>query len=220
MLFVVKASIVLFYCCLLTFSAVAQQEGADAYKMAVRLNLAPPHPIANKAFRNTFTGAYTIGAEFEFNLLKFFYVAPAFGHTAFRVPPRKIADRLKTTLILDNGGLKIGYKNYFTEKVFWAIAVGGGGNFSHYKDVQAPDSIPVQKTFSASYLQAEFSLNFYTEDNFTIGLYAGYTFLTHDFNPKEAAFNLYKIYDSSELNGNLQYIDIGFSLRYMLVKKK
>ena len=207
----------MFFCFLRLISS-AQQEGGDAYKMAVKLNVGPPNPISNKAFKNTFVGAYTLNGEVEFNVLAFF-VAPSYGHSVFRVPPRKIADRLKTTLIFDNVGLKVGYKKYFSQKGFWAITIGGGGNFSHFKDIQASDSISIQKTFISSYLQTEFSVNFYSEDNFAIGLYTSYTLLTHDFDPKTAAFNLYKAYGTNELNGNIQYIDLGFSLRYFIVKK-
>ena len=193
--------------------------GSDKYRIGITLHAGPPHPFGNKAFRNTFVGAYEIGGEVEFGLFDKFYVAPSYSHTAWRVPVRKIADRLPTILHFENGGVSIGYKNYFSEKGFWTAALGGGINYSHYRDVLVPDSLHAQKTFNSSYLQAEVSINFYSEDNFTLGFFTTYTVLADSFDPKAAHFTLYRIYDPSESSGNIKYINLGFSLRYMLWKK-
>ncbi|HLG01953.1 MAG TPA: hypothetical protein VI731_00060 [Bacteroidia bacterium] len=211
--------------CLLFFIAPglnAQNLNAEnPFRMSVRFAGTVPHPVSNKAFRRSFTGIYDIGASLNFQVFRGILVGIQYQHNLWKIPDNKIPG-LKTYGQSHHGGIRVGY-----DYVINSIAVGYAGvsmlsgRMKFYGISYTPDTTrpPLETSFNYRMIQLEAGVYFYTEGNFAIGVHAAGSFTSFAFDPYKLYLDQHEPYLPADLDGNVSYFNIGFSLVYSFLRK-
>lgn len=194
------------------------------FRFDTRINGLVPHPLSNKAFRNTFIGVYTVSGSQNVQLFKNFFVGICGSNSLFKIPTNKAVAsngyRLSNLFQLNSAGLNIGYDHYIVPQVFLSTSISIGQSFGLYTSIQTVNPVPIKDKFSAGYIQIMSNINFILEDHFGIGFLVSYTYVNYAFNPYDIALNQFKGYADSDLIGGIGRFEVGFNLYFGYVKKK
>jgi hypothetical protein len=183
-----------------------------------------PHPVSNKAFRRSFTGIYDAHAGFNAELIKGFTLGVDYNNQLWKTPDNKIPG-LNSYAQFNEAGLRAGYQMMGNATTMYYVGFTGGRAFIKYsglsyqtQNFNAP--LPPPKTnYSGTYLEPELGVLFFTEGNFAIGLNVSWAFYDYVFDPYAIYLNQHKAYDDSDLKGQLQQFNFGFSMTFGFKKK-
>jgi hypothetical protein len=223
-----KTILFLFLSAALSLPASAQDAGNDEdaahaihspFHLSIRANALIPHPMYNPAFKRSFDGIYDATVSVNAQIYKGFNLGLMYKNSEFQIPANKIA-KLYTKEQYNIAGIRLGY-DYFLSK----ITVISAGLSAGQCQIFAYDVLPTQPGFNAHptdhgfYLEPEFCMSFYTEDNFAIGFNLSYEVITAQFDPYKLALDQHGIsYSPSDLKGFTQNVSIGFHFVYSFWK--
>ena len=196
----------------------------NPFRLDTRINVLVPHPISNKAFRNTFIGVYSISGSQNLQVFKNLYVGVFGGTSLYKIPTNKAVAsngyKLSNLFQLNSAGLNIGYNYYVTPLVFFSNSLSIGQSFGTFTSIQTVTPVTIKDKFNAPYFHIASNINFVLEDHFGIGFLISYTYVNYSFNPYDIALNQFKSYTESDLGGGMSRIEVGFNLYFGYLKKK
>lgn len=218
--------------CLAVLQLPAQTSGGGAthhdtpFRFYTRAMGMVPHPVSNKAFRRSFTGIYDIHAGFSAEMLKGFTLGVDYNNQLWKTPDNKIPG-LNSYAQFNEAGLRVGYQIMGGPTTMYYAGFTGGRAFIKYSGLsyqnQNPNSstvLPDPKTnYNSTYLEPELGVLFFTEGNFAIGLTVSWVFYDYVFDPYALYLNQHKAYQDSDLKGQMQQFNFGFSVTYGFKKK-
>ncbi len=211
----------LFFFTLLALSAKAQEgemKAIDPSRFQIKVNVAIPTLVSNKAIRQSFRGVYEGTANLQLRLFNGVYIGTHGSYTGFKVSGDKIAN-VNTECRTAGAGLNIGYEKFSMPRVLWFVNFASGYNWINYYRVECADSIsPVRRNLAWSYRPSA-GFCYYSDDNFSLGLSVSYTVLMNEFNPKNICLNNFKSYQANDSKGYTNYFSIGVVLNFNLRKE-
>lgn len=214
-----KNIIFLFFIATLCFGATAQEITRPKFLINPRCFIGVPHPMMDKALRNTFVGVYDINPSINFNIAGGFEAGLAYKHTALSIPPNKIAGLQKTRMILNNVGLRLGYDQMYSKQVFFSYFLNFGESFTSFNGVPCKTPKEGGYGFSALYFEPEVSVNFFIEEFFAIGFCASFNYTENVFDPARICLDDYAAYLESDKNNPTGILNVGFGFFYGFKKK-
>jgi hypothetical protein len=201
-------------------SSKAEEIPHQKFLINPRCFVAVPHPLMDKALRNSFIGIYDFNPSLNINPFGGFEIGAAYKHTAMSIPANKIPGLQKTRMILNNVGIRMGYDQYYSKTVFFSYFLNFGESFASFKGVPCATPMEGGYKYSAIYLEPEFSVNFLIEDFFAIGICASFNYSEHIFNPSSICLNDYASYLNSDMKYPTGLLNVGFGFFYGFQKKK
>jgi hypothetical protein len=214
----------------LSVACIAQDAGNDedvkqlyhsSFRLHIRVDADIPHPIANAAFRRSFTGTYDGTFSFYAEVFHGLNAGLFYKNAEFEIPPNKIA-KLYTKQQYNAAGIRLGYDYYLSKIAVFSAAINAGQCQMFAYDV-IPLQTPVnpRPTDQGFILEPVLGMSFYTEDDFAIGFNVSYEIITTQFDPYKLALDQHGIsYGSGDLNGFTQNFNIGFHFVYAFLRKK
>jgi hypothetical protein len=203
------------------FTAKAQTADAEKLPELSRFNakftVAIPTLLSNKALRTSFRGVYDAGLNLQTRVVKGMYVGAHGNFTGFKIAVDKF-NALGTECQTLTAGLNIGYEKFSTPRVMWFVNLAGGYNWIEFNRVKCADSIRPILNHTAFNIRPSAGFNYYSDDNFSIGMIVSYTMLNYQFDPKSICLNEYGTFKANESNGNLSYFSVGVIINFNLRK--
>ncbi|HEV7231602.1 MAG TPA: hypothetical protein VGO45_09760 [Bacteroidia bacterium] len=191
------------------------------FRLHIRVDADIPHPMANAAFRRSFTGTYDGTLSVYSEVSHGFNLGVFYKNAEFEVPANKIA-QLYTKQQYNAAGIRLGYDYYISKVTVFSVAINAG-----QCQMFAYDVIPLQvkvdphPTDQGFLLEPVLGMSFYTEDDFAIGFNASYEVITNQFDPYKLALDQHGIsYSNNDLKGFTQNFNIGFHFVYSFLTKK
>lgn len=204
------------------FCSNLQAQEQEKIPVASRFNLKAtvgiPTVVSNKALRNSFRGIYDAGLNFQIKLFSGLYTGIHGNYTGLKISNDKIA-LLNTECRISSGGINIGYEKFASPRVMWYANLAYGYNWLNYYKVECTDTgfVP-KKDFIASSIRPMVGFSYYSDDNFSLGMFVSYTYLTNEFDPTAICLQKYSTYRKGDSTGNTSYISIGVVLNLNLRK--
>jgi hypothetical protein len=215
---------------LFTWCIVRSQQEKSAPELprfSIRANAGIPKIASSAQFRNSFSGVITGDASVNCKLFSDFFAGVGYSYTYykcqkyFRDPLR---DNINTILQTQNGYVKVGYDEFFSERGFVTFSINMGYSLSQYKSVRYKnDSLkgkyPTQ--YSNAFIEPMIGVYFIVDPNFAIGGHLSYNYNFAQFNPLYPQFNEWGPYGYTGISNkwNMSLITLGFGFYYGLARK-
>lgn len=205
------------------FPEDSKPRNKEYYFLCPRASVTVPHPIANRAFKKSFTGVYEFSGGLNFMLYKGLFAGFTYKTGFLKVMENKIPD-YNAGMSINNVGVKVGGDRYVGEKnrMIFSAAVSAGKNWTHFSSLICKDPVnhPLMITgYTTTFVEPEINLFFLVEPNFGIGATVSYTIFNRNFDPFELCFDDWAQFDQNTA-GATQYLSFGFGFYYSLFKKK
>lgn len=206
----------LFYCS--NLQAQVQEKIPVASRFNLKATVGIPTVVSNKALRNSFRGIYDAGLNFQIKLFSGLYTGIHANYTGLKISNDKIA-LLNTECRISSGGINIGFEKFASPRVMWYANLAYGYNWLNYYKVECSDTgfVP-KKDFIASSIRPMAGFSYYSDDNFSLGMFVSYTYLTNEFDPTAICLQKYSTYKKGDSTGNTSYISVGVVLNLNLRK--
>lgn len=213
-------SVLFFLLIFLAFESKAQKEEKipEPSRFNFKLNVAIPTVSGNKAFRNSFRGIYDATANLQLRLFNGVYLGAQGNYTGFKISNDKIAN-INTECRIANGGINLGFEKFSSPRLAWYVNFAAGYNWINYYKVELKDSITPNTHFLAWSYKPSAGFSYYSDDNFSLGLFAAYTILTNEFNPRDINLQKFSSYGRNDANGLTNYFSIGIVLNFNIRKE-
>ena len=207
----------LFLCLFFTTKAQETEKIPELSRFNFKVNVAIPTIVSNKALRNSFRGIYDAGANLQLRLFKGVYLGVLGNYTGFKIAGDKIA-LLNTECRTATSGLNLGYEKFSSPRIMWYVNIAAGYNWINYSKIQCTDSIHPVKNFQAWSYRPSAGFTYYSDNNFSLGLYGSYTILMNQFNADNLCLQDFGTFRASDSKGNTNYFSIGIVLNFNLRK--
>lgn len=218
---IVKKSLVVFFLTALFISSYSQETvKPNRYLLSPRFFCGVPHPLANKALRNTFVGIYDINPSLNISPFAGFQMGIAYKHSLLTIPANKIAGLQETGMNLNNAAIRFGYDHYSTKTIFISYFLNFGQSYTSFRGVPVTDPRPEGYKYSSLYFEPEISVNFLIEDFFAIGICASFNYMEHKFDPAFISLDDYATYLASDYRNPTGILNVGFGFYYGFSKQK
>ena len=175
----------------------------------IRFDFMVPQPIANGAFKKSFTGILDLGTGVYMNI-KQFSIGLNGRYKQFQVHANKINNTVTTMENIYNGGISLGYDYFRNETTLLTPGLNIGYNWIQFNHITCIASEPGQHNFNAVNLEPYFKINWMIDDGFGIGLMASYNLMAIEFNPDLVCLNEFKTYNEGDYKGLTQSFSFGF----------
>jgi hypothetical protein len=184
------------------------------YKKTIRAEGGLPHEFfSNKAFRQTFSGLFTVNASMNFGIRNF-NVGVFAGFTEFQMLYKFLGD---PNSIQNNyaGGLRFSYDLYTsTKKGMFSPFIAPGYSFIDYTKLQYTIP-PTQTKYNAININVGITYNMMLIDDWTgVGFVVGYTFLNHQYDPYALSQIQQNFPNYTDYKGDLQNFYFGFCVYF------
>ncbi|MBI3509808.1 MAG: hypothetical protein HY064_04030 [Bacteroidetes bacterium] len=192
------------------------------FKMSVRGTATVPHGLANKAYRRSFTGIYDVTVNFSYAVFHGFQIGIQYETNLWKTADNKIPG-INTYAQSHHGGIRVGYDRVVGDNSVWYVGLTMMEGQVHYYGLSilaTPDPAILKTKYIYKIIAAETGVYFYTEGSFAIGIQAAVDLTDYHFDPYRLYLNEHKAYIASDLNGNLNYLNVGFMAVYSFRKEK
>lgn len=187
--------------------------------VSLRLNAGIPNPTSNEVFRKKFIGIYETNLAVTFRLAKWGFIGVGFKNGLLSVSNR-LKYGINTKMQMNTAFVKVGYNKFHTNKIFSTFYLNMGYNKSLFTNVVCLEGTPPDPHVSAPVIEPGYSINFFAEDNMTLGFYTSINFMTWRFDPHQVCFEQVTSLSGLSTSRNTSYINIGLEMYWGLVKKK
>jgi hypothetical protein len=184
-----------------------------------RLNAGIPNPSSNEVFRRKFIGIYEVNLAFTFRIAKWGFIGVGYKNGLISVSNR-LKYGINTKLEMNTAFVKAGYNYFHSNKTFSTFFLNIGYNKSKFTNVVCPDGNAPDPHFSAPVIEPGYSINFFAEDNMTLGFYTSINFMSWQFDPKQVCFDQLTSLSGMSTSKNTTYFNIGLEMYWGLAKKK
>ena len=188
--------------------------------VSIRLNGGVPNPASSQLFRKRMIGIYEANVSVTLRLGKYMYAGLGYKNALFSVSNRtKFGNHTK--LQTNSAYARIGYDKYHSGKVFSSIYLNGGYMHGFYTSVTNQDTKPHDLNVRTTFIQPNYSINFFAEERMTLGFYFGYNYMLWQFDPDQ--INLRDTdpdVSKFSTSGNASYWIIGLEMYIGLGKLK
>ena len=94
-----------------------------------------------------------------------------------------------------------------------------GYNWINYYKVELKDSLKPNTHFLALSYKPSAGFSYYSDDNFSLGLFAAYTFISNEFNPYDINLQKFTTYGKNDAQGITNFFTIGIVLNFNIRKE-
>ena len=188
-------------------------------RMSIRLNAGVPNPTSNQVFQKKFIGIYETNVALHINLSERFFIGLGFKNGLMSIT-NYIQYGVNTKMQMNTAFVKIGYNHFHTSKIFSTFYINGGYNKSMFTSVICPKGNPPDNHWEAVLIEPGYSINFYAEDNLTLGFYTSFNYLNRTFDPQQVCLQDLTPLSGLSTSKNTTYINIGLEMYIGLGKKK
>lgn len=205
----------------------AQDKAPVLPRFAVRGNVAVPNITSSKLFRQSFSGVINADANVSCRLWSNFFIGIGYSYTYFKCQSyfsNPKLDNINTHLQLQNGYVKLGYDQFFSNNGFVSFSLNTGYGNSTYRSVRYKhDSLagkyPTQ--FGSSFIEPVVGLYFIVDPNFAFGGHVSYNYNFARFNSLYPQLNEWGPpgYNTLPNKWNMSMVTVGFGFYYGLAKK-
>lgn len=207
---------------------LAQQVRRDAMsRFTIRGNMGIPKPLTSGKFQKSFAGLYEGNLAGCVRLGTNFSIGAGYQNTYFKnneFLKYELSSRAslpyRTSLICDGFFGRLGYDKFFRTNGFMGYAINAGYSFCRYTNVNDDSSAANQpfvgKTFGASYIQPEVSVNFVMERRLAFSFFLSYTTMFYQYDPRAPRLNQFE--EIYERGGKfpISYFNFGFGFTVLL----
>ena len=201
----VKANIILVYFFLLSFHTlfsqtdstltdsetfIAEENSIPAdppdkiHPFSIRLSSGVPNPLNSSLFRKSMIGIYEVNVHSAFRIGNYWYAGLGFNNSLLSLSNRTKFNA-KTKMQSYGVFARIGYDYYHTNKTFSSFFVNGGYKKGFYTGILNLDKKPQDPNFEMAYIQPGYSINFFSEEQLTLGFYIALQQMFWKFNPQQ-----------------------------------
>ncbi|MCC7302005.1 MAG: hypothetical protein IT233_05135 [Bacteroidia bacterium] len=190
---------------------ISAQDKADDIRWTTRLDFMVPQPVANKAFKLSFTGIFDLGFSVNRRIGKMLNLGVAYRFKQFQVRGNKIpdVDMLQHT---HNALLRFSFDKPVGKNALLTPALNTGYNWLDYSKIPCVNGNPFDKNVEAINLEPNVSYVWMIDEGFGMGLMVNYNLLTYEFNPDGVCLNEHKSYSEKEKTGLTSSFSFGFSV--------
>ena len=215
--------------CLISFNVLSQDDedpvlDFDPKKinmplLSLRLDGGIPNPVSSQLFRKKFIGVYQCSGSLNIKLSKLITFGIGYENALFSVSNR-LKFGVKTKMQTHTGFGRLSFNHFHRNSVFSTLFLSGGYSSSIFTDVVClNEKIPV-KNHSFAFLQPGYSLNFFAEENMTLGFFASYTLTNFVFNPYSICLEDWTPVDNLNSSARMSYFSIGLEMYWGLKRRK
>ncbi len=188
-------------------------------RFSFRLNAGVPNPTSNGVFRTKMIGIYEVNLAFNVQINNNFFAGLGWKNGLMSVTNR-IQYGVNTKMEMNTAFLKIGYNHFHTSKMFSTFYLNVGYNKSRFAAVIPYNDIIPDKHWEAAVIEPGYSINFFAEDNLTLGFYTSFNYLNTPFNPEQVNFQYLTTLNGLNTSNNTTYVNIGVEMHWGLAKSK
>lgn len=211
--------------------SIAQEESSsrapELPKFSIRANVGIPKIVSSEKYRHSFTGIITADANVNYKLFSNFFTGIGYSYTYFKCQKYfrdPLRDNINTILQVQNGYLKLGYDNFFSDNGFATFSVNMGYTMGEYKSVSYKYDSLIGKyptKYATAFIEPMIGLYFVVDPNFAIGGHLSYNYTFAQFNPLSPQFNQWGPPGYKDLSNkwNMSMITLGFGFYYGISKK-
>ncbi len=188
-------------------------------RFSLRLNAGVPNPTTNQVFQQKFIGIYEANLAFNINLSKLFFVGVGFKNGLLSITNR-IQYGVNTKMQMNTAFVKVGCNYFHSSKVFSTFYLNMGYNKSMFASVVCPKGHQPDPHWEAAVIEPGYSINFYAEDNLTLGFYTSFNYMNRRFDPEQVCLQDLTSLKGLNTSQNTSYVNIGLEMYIGLGKKK
>lgn len=200
-----------------------EETGPEPFKgkipfFAIRANGCVPNPLFNETFRKSFVGIYEGSIHFDFTLYKSLYLGVGYKNGLFSVSNK--VQQIRTKINVNSAFVKLGVSKYHSAKINTHLAVSGGytwGNFTGIVCLKGQNPNPKYQT---PFIETELSVNFFAEENFSIGPVLSYVYQPFVFNPDQICLGDWTNLGTMEYSKPTGIFNIGFCVYVGIPKRE
>lgn len=190
---------------------------------SVRFSTTLPTPVSNAVLRNKFRGIYEMNLSLNLRLSTSFFMGLGFKSGLLglnAIPNPTTGLNLNTKMQLYTGYIKIGYNKFHTENIFSTFALNMGYNSSFFTGIVNPkNESDINKIFTSTLIEPEYSLNLAVEETFSIGIFLSYNYMPTVFNPTNIALQDLTSITGLKTTSSTGIINFGFGFYFGVGKK-
>lgn len=188
-----------------------------------------PSPISSQAFRNTFTGEFQAGGQFNIRIHRKFYSGIGFNYALFQTSNNfqfrigNVSQLYNFFLRTYNTNFTLGYfmptetDSKFSR--FGCIELRAGYSSNLYTNVVCLyDSVHPKKQFNTVFIQPHFSYTFMVEENLGFGGFLNYTFYLNTFDPSIACLDEFVDYSKWRNKANISWVTFGLHFHWYFIR--
>ncbi|MFL5752561.1 MAG: hypothetical protein ACJ76F_04075 [Bacteroidia bacterium] len=187
--------------------------------VSIRLNAGIPNPSSNEVFRRKFIGIYETNFSLSFRIKEWGFIGIGYKNGLLSVSNR-LKYGINTKMEMNTAYVKVGYNHFHSNKTFSTFFLNMGYNKSKFTGVVCLQGTPPDPHVSAPVIEPGYSINFFAEDNMTLGFYTSVNFMTWRFDPTQVCFEQVTSLSGLSTSRNTTYINIGLELYWGLGKRK
>lgn len=199
-------------CLVLPFS-IFSQEKTDDTRWTTRLDLMVPQPLANKAFKVSFTGILDVGLSINRRIGNKFNLGVSYRYKQFQVRTNKIPDlQILPIFHGHNGNLRFSMDLKNGKSGLITPGLNVGYNLINYSHLPCVSLMPTHEEVTGFNLEPNLAYVWLIDEGFGMGLMLSYNLLTYEFDPEGICLTEYKDYSDKQKTGLTQSFSIGFSV--------
>ncbi len=188
-------------------------------KFSIRLNAGIPNITSNEAFRKKFIGIYEAGLSLNINLTQKTFLGIGYENGLLSASNR-VDYGINTKMEMNSVYGKLGYNHFHTSLIFSTFSIAAGQNQSRFVAVKEHNGIVPDNRWSAWWMEPAYSINFYAEENLTLGFYTSVCYLNRPFKPEQVNFQHYANAGNLNSSNNTVLLNIGLEMYIGIGKKK
>jgi hypothetical protein len=201
----------------------ADETGPEPFKgkipfFAIRANGCVPNPVFNETFRRSFVGIYEGSLHFDFTLYKSLYIGVGAKNGLFSVSNK--VQQIKTKMQINSAFVKLGISKYHNAKINTHFAVSGGYTWAKFTGIVCLKGQNPNPTFQTPFVETELSINFFAEENFSIGPVFSYVYQSHVFDPAQICLGDWTNLGNMEYSKPTGIFNLGFCVYVGFPKKE
>jgi hypothetical protein len=187
--------------------------------VSLRLNAGIPNPSSNEVFRRKFVGIYETNLAVNFRIAKTFFIGIGFKNGLLTVTDH-IQYGVNTKMQMNAAYVKAGWNYFHTNKVFSTFYLNTGYNKSMFTSVISSGKPLPDPHVSSFIIEPGYSINFFAEDNMTLGFYTSFNYMPRKFDPAQVNFAYVTSLSGLSTSQNTTYINIGLEMYWGFPKRK
>ena len=197
--------------------AQSDKKTPDFSRFNAKVSVAIPTIIANRSFKNIFKGIYELELNLQCRLVKGFYLGIHGNYAGFKLDDQ-ISNIANSECRISSSGFNVGFEKFSSPRILWYFNLGGGQNWFNYYKLPCADSVTAIISEKGLNVKPSLGFTYYSDDNFSIGMIASYTYLAHTFNPGNQCLQSFAKFKEADSKKSTQYFSIGILLNFNLRK--
>lgn len=189
----------------------AQDDEAIEYKLikpkhSYTIDFSVPISIANKPFKGVMQGFLRASASYQYSFKNKLNVGTGFNYTYFHINRFKISPQIVGGMHILNPFVKVGYENFFNERVGYDFGVKTGVSTVIFHSDSLQSNLKLQSNFIEPYI----ALALTADDHSSYKWMLAYNFLALKFTPDKIGDFVNEDYKVSEYARITRFISFGF----------